>query len=74
MPQPDLYNAPLTGPYAKLCGGGTDNDGTMESCVGFQPVDGGYELTDTKLGDNSPKLRFTRDELLNAAAKIPGLV
>lgn len=79
MPTPDtthdLYQRPLTGAYAKLCGGGQDNDGNMESCVGFQPIaGGGYELTDSKLGDDSPALRFTREELLNAAAKIPGLI
>lgn len=78
MPQSDttdLYNRPLTGAYAKLCGGGQDNDGSMESCVGYQPLaGGGAEITDSKLGDDSPALRFTREELLNFAAQIPGLI
>ncbi|NYT95102.1 DUF397 domain-containing protein [Salinispora sp. H7-4] len=52
----------------KLCGGGITN--TMESCVAaaiLPGTDGAVILGDSKLGADSPLLRFDRSELRNFA-------
>jgi hypothetical protein len=66
----NLYDRPIAGPFQALCGGGT-NDGSMEDCLDVAPLQGGgYALKDTKLGDASPVLRFTKAELIAAAQKL----
>jgi hypothetical protein len=50
----------------KLCGGGITN--TMESCVAAAILPGDQDaliIGDSKLGADSPTLRFTRTELDN---------
>jgi hypothetical protein len=65
-----IYAASVIGEPETLCGGGQDNDGSMESCVRYIPVEGGVALQDTKLGDGSPELRFDVDELRALGRKI----
>lgn len=63
----DLYAVDATEVnLRKLCGGGITN--TMESCVAAALIpgtDGALILGDSKLGADSPTLRFTRDEIAN---------
>jgi hypothetical protein len=72
----DLYDRDITGPFQALCGGGDNKDGSMEDCLEIAPLDGGgYAVRDTKLGDESPELRFDRAELINLGEKaIAGLL
>jgi Domain of unknown function (DUF397) len=73
MANPELYEQELTGPFASLCGGGT-NDGNMEDCVLVAPIEGGgLALRDTKLADDSPELRFSAGELRALGDKIAEL-
>lgn len=65
----DMYEQEITGPFAKLCGGG-NNDGNMEDCVLAAPIEGGLALRDSKLGEDSPELRYSHAELLSLAEKI----
>lgn len=70
-----LYAASVAGPYTALCGGGDNSSGSMEDCLTIAELaGGGYSVKDTKLGDDSPELRFSRGELLRAAAELPGLL
>lgn len=72
MTSPDLYEQEITGPFAKLCGGGT-NDGNMEDCVLAAPLEGGgLALKDSKL-DDSPELRFDFNELKSLGDRIATL-
>jgi hypothetical protein len=65
----NLYEQEITGPFAKLCGGGT-NDGNMEDCVLAAPLEGGgLALRDSKVPD-SPELRFSASELIALGSKI----
>lgn len=65
----NLYDQEITGPFAKLCGGGT-NDGNMEDCVLAAPLEGGgLAIQDSKIPD-SPELRFSAPELIALGAKI----
>lgn len=74
MPE-NLYEKPIVGPFKALCGGGTDNDGSMEDCVTIAPLEGGgYALGDTKEEGAGRQLRMTREELLAFAEQIPGSV
>ncbi|MGW5579501.1 DUF397 domain-containing protein [Micromonospora chokoriensis] len=63
----DLYEVDTSGVnLRKLCGGGITN--TMESCVAAAILPGSEDaiiLGDSKLGVDSPTLRFTRGELDN---------
>ncbi|MDT9690306.1 hypothetical protein Q5762_18560 [Streptomyces sp. P9(2023)] len=44
----DLYEREVSGPFAALCGGGTANDGNMESCITLAELHGGgYALGET---------------------------
>ncbi|QMU72112.1 DUF397 domain-containing protein [Streptacidiphilus sp. P02-A3a] len=71
----NLYERKVTGPFAALCGGNSDNSGSAEDCLSVAELEGGgYAVRDTKLGDGSPELRFTAAELTAAAEKIPGFV
>ncbi len=71
----NLYESTIAGPFKALCSGGDNSSGSMEDCLSFAELaTGGYAVRDTKLGDESPELRFTKAELLNFAAQIPGLV
>jgi hypothetical protein len=71
----NLYESEIVGPFQALCGGGTDNDGSMEDCVTIAPLDGGgYALGDTKAAGAGRQLRMSREELLAAAEQIPGIV
>lgn len=73
MPEVEnLYDGrAVVGPYAALCGGGT-NDGSMEDCLDLAPLEGGgFALRDSKLGDDSPVLRFSRTELIKAGVSVP---
>lgn len=64
----NLYERKINGPFKALCGGGTDNDGSMEDCLDVAPLEGGgFAVRDTKLGEGSPVLRFSFQELVNAA-------
>ncbi|MFG1882919.1 DUF397 domain-containing protein [Micromonospora sp. NPDC049102] len=61
----DLYEVDASSVnLRKLCGGGITN--TMESCVAAAILPGSENaiiLGDSKLGADTPTLRFTRDEL-----------
>ncbi|WP_432743433.1 DUF397 domain-containing protein [Streptomyces sp. JH002] len=73
MPE-NLYDQVIAGPFHALCGGGEDSDGTMEDCLTLAELaGGGYAVRDTKLGDNSPELRFTKAELIAAAHRLAAL-
>jgi hypothetical protein len=66
----DLYAKPVAGPFAVLCGGGTDNDGSMEDCLTIADLaGGGYAVADTKPGGQGRELRFTADELTSFATE-----
>ncbi|MCC9310460.1 DUF397 domain-containing protein [Kitasatospora sp. RB6PN24] len=68
----DLYEAKVVGPYTALCGGSTDNDGSAEDCMKVAELEGGigYAVGDTKLGEGSPALHYTKAELVNGAKQI----
>jgi hypothetical protein len=68
----DLYNTEIAGPFKALCGGSNDNDGSQEDCMSIAELadGGGYAVGDTKLGDTSPTLRYTKTELVNGARQI----
>lgn len=68
----DLYKAKVIGPYTALCGGGNDNDGSAEDCMNVAELAGGigYAVADTKLGADSPVLRYTKAELVTGARQI----
>ncbi|PYC87749.1 DUF397 domain-containing protein [Streptomyces tateyamensis] len=64
---PNLYERDVTGPFAALCGGGT-NDGSMEDCISVAELaGGGYALGDTKADGAGRELRMTRDEITSFA-------
>ncbi|MEU4155659.1 DUF397 domain-containing protein [Actinoplanes sp. NPDC026670] len=67
MTAQDLYAIDASGVnLRKLCGGGITN--TMESCVAAAILPGDEDaiiIGDSKLGADSPTLRFTRGELKN---------
>ncbi len=66
----NLYGKKIAGPFAALCGGNTDNNGDADDCVTLADLEGGgFAIRDTKLGEDSPELRFTRDELMALGAK-----
>lgn len=63
----ELYSREIAGPFAALCGGGT-NDGNMEDCIEIaELVGGGFAMGDTKLKGNSPQLRFSEAEVTDFA-------
>ncbi|MDH6142902.1 MULTISPECIES: DUF397 domain-containing protein [Kitasatospora] len=68
----DLYNTEIAGPFKAFCGDNSDNDGSAEDCMSIAELaDGiGYAMADTKLGDGSPVLRYTKTELVNGARQI----
>lgn len=60
----DLYAKPISGPFVALCGGGQDNDGSMESCMTIAELaGGGYAMGGNKPGDAGRELRFSAEEL-----------
>ncbi|MFE6098623.1 DUF397 domain-containing protein [Streptomyces laurentii] len=60
----DLYEREVTGPFAALCGGGTDNDGNMESCITLAELrGGGYALGDSKPEGTGRELRMSAAEI-----------
>jgi len=62
--QDNLYTREVVGPFAALCGGGTDNDGSMESCLTLAELaGGGYALGDSKPEGEGRQLRMSADEL-----------
>ncbi|MET8680024.1 DUF397 domain-containing protein [Streptomyces sp. NPDC004647] len=64
----DLYKREITGPFVALCGGGTDNDGSMESCITVAELaGGGYALRGNKPEDKGRELRMSRDEMTGFA-------
>ncbi|MEU9044068.1 DUF397 domain-containing protein [Kitasatospora sp. NPDC048343] len=64
----NLYESEIVGPFAALCGGGTDNDGTMESCISVAELSGGgYALGDTKPEGAGRQLRMSREEITSFA-------
>lgn len=66
----NLYEREIKGEFAALCGGGTDNDGSMESCISVAELQGGgYALGDTKPEGAGRELRMTKDEITAFAAK-----
>ncbi|MEY9946931.1 ATP-binding protein [Kitasatospora sp. GAS1066B] len=63
----NLYDRPVSGPFAALCGGGT-NDGSMEDCISVAELaGGGYALGDTKPEGAGRELRMSRDEITSFA-------
>ncbi|MFE0457825.1 DUF397 domain-containing protein [Kitasatospora sp. NPDC058965] len=68
----DLYKAKIAGPFTALCGGASDNDGSAEDCMMIAPLTGGagYAMGDTKLGDDSTVLHYTKAELVTGAKQI----
>ncbi|KJK55023.1 hypothetical protein [Saccharothrix sp. ST-888] len=68
MSNSNLYKSELAGPFAALCGGGTDNDGSMESCISVAELaGGGYALGDTKPEGAGRELRMSREEITSFA-------
>ena len=66
----NLYDKSIVGPFESLCGGNTDNNGDADDCVSVADLEGGgYAVRDAKLGEASPELRFTRDELIELGRK-----
>lgn len=64
----NLYEREVAGPFAALCGGGTDNDGNMESCLSIAELaGGGYALGDTKPEGKDRELRMSADEITRFA-------
>ncbi|WP_327068692.1 DUF397 domain-containing protein [Kitasatospora sp. NBC_01302] len=64
----NLYESEIVGPFAALCGGGTDNDGSMESCISVAELaGGGYALGDTKPEGAGRQLRMSREEITSFA-------
>ncbi|MFF9644695.1 DUF397 domain-containing protein [Kitasatospora aureofaciens] len=64
----NLYESEIVGPFAALCGGGTDNDGSMESCISVAELaGGGYALGDTKPEGAGRELRMSREEITSFA-------
>ncbi|WP_432114958.1 DUF397 domain-containing protein [Streptomyces sp. S1] len=60
----DLYEREVSGEFAALCGGGTDNDGNMESCITLAELHGGgYALGDSKPGGAGRELRMSAEEI-----------
>ncbi|MER8044361.1 DUF397 domain-containing protein [Streptomyces sp. NPDC094032] len=60
----DLYERELSGDFAALCGGGTDNDGNMESCITLAELrGGGYALGDSKPEGAGRELRMSAAEI-----------
>ncbi|MEU8541727.1 DUF397 domain-containing protein [Streptomyces sp. NPDC048717] len=60
----DLYAREVSGPFAALCGGGTDNDGNMESCITLAELHGGgYALGDSKPEGAGRELRMSAAEI-----------
>lgn len=71
MPE-NLYESPVKGEFAALCGGGTDNDGSMEDCLTIAELaGGGFAVRDTKPEGQSEgrELRFSEAELTSFAAE-----
>ncbi|WP_406362430.1 DUF397 domain-containing protein [Streptomyces sp. NBC_01579] len=67
-PQVPLYDREVTGPFAALCGGGTDNDGSMESCITVAELaGGGFALGGNKPEDAGRELRGSREEIASFA-------
>ncbi|MDH6132609.1 hypothetical protein P3T37_001994 [Kitasatospora sp. MAA4] len=63
----NLYDRPVAGPFAALCGGGT-NDGSMEDCISLAELTGGgYALGDTKPEGSGRELRMSREEITSFA-------
>ncbi|MFJ3904234.1 DUF397 domain-containing protein [Streptomyces sp. NPDC090025] len=60
----DLYAREVSGQLAALCGGGTDNDGSMESCITLAELrGGGYALGDSKPEGAGRELRMSAAEI-----------
>jgi hypothetical protein len=60
----NLYDRAIVGPFAALCGGGQDNDGSMESCISVAELaGGGYALGDTKPEGAGREIRMSREEI-----------
>lgn len=68
----NLYESEITGPFAALCGGNTDNTGSGETCMSLAELaGGGYAIGDTKPeGAGREALRFTKEELIAGAQEI----
>jgi len=68
----NLYDIDLTGvTYARQCGGNTGDAPTGESCIEYAEIPGmpgAYAVRDSKLGPDSPVLRFDADEFSNFRA------
>ncbi|MFJ8668108.1 DUF397 domain-containing protein [Streptomyces sp. NPDC093600] len=64
----NLYEREVSGPFAALCGGGTDNDGNMESCITLAELHGGgYALGDSKPEGAGRELRMSAREITEFA-------
>ncbi|MFD7259286.1 DUF397 domain-containing protein [Streptomyces sp. NPDC059874] len=64
----NLYEREVSGPYASFCGGGTDNDGNMESCITLAELaGGGYSLGDSKPEGQGRELRMSAAEITDFA-------
>ncbi|MEU5446852.1 DUF397 domain-containing protein [Streptomyces californicus] len=64
----NLYDKPVAGPFASFCGGGTDNDGNMESCLTLAELaGGGYALGDSKPEGAGRELRMSAKEITDFA-------
>ncbi|GGN47069.1 hypothetical protein FHR83_007491 [Actinoplanes campanulatus] len=73
MPKDDLYSIEVPDEaFAGRCGG---NGLTLEGCVSAAEIPGSpgtYAIRDTKLGEDSPTLRFSKQELDDFMASIAG--
>ncbi|MFF9644694.1 DUF397 domain-containing protein [Kitasatospora aureofaciens] len=64
----NLYDREITGEFSALCAGGTDNDGSMESCISVAELaGGGFALGDTKPEGAGRQLRMSREEITSFA-------
>jgi hypothetical protein len=68
MPEENLYERAISGPFVALCGGGDNGDDSMESCISVAELyGGGYALRGTKPEDSGRELRMSRDEITTFA-------
>nr|WP_202447110.1 DUF397 domain-containing protein [Streptomyces sp. SID5468] len=59
-----MYDRPIAGPFAALCGGGDNGDESMESCISVAELHGGgYALRDTKPEGKGHELRMSKTEI-----------
>ncbi|MFJ7267234.1 DUF397 domain-containing protein [Streptomyces sp. NPDC099050] len=68
MPNSNLYEKAIEGPFIALCSGGDNGSDSMESCITVSDlVGGGYALRDSKPEGQGQELRMSRAEITGFA-------